>query len=46
MCALPAEAKRRHQFPWKWSDRQLLAIIWVLRIKPRSSETAATALNG
>lgn len=45
VCAVPEEARRGCRRPRNWSRRQLLAVIWVLAFKPRSSERSQNALN-
>lgn len=39
------EGRKRHWIFWDWSDRWLLAAMWLLGIKRRSSEKAASAIN-
>lgn len=40
-----AEVIREHLVPWNWSNRQLLAAMWVLGLKLQSSGSKASAFN-
>lgn len=44
-CLMLAEAQRGHWIPWGWSYRWLSAAMWVLGIKPWSSEIGQWSLN-
>ena len=42
---VPTEARRWHQNLWDWTNRGLLAAMWVLRTKPGSPARATNTLN-
>lgn len=41
----PSEVRRGNSVPWNWSLKWLLAAMWVLGTKPKSSARAASALK-
>jgi hypothetical protein len=45
VCAVPAEARGRHQISWNWSYRWLQATTWMLGFELRFSRRIARALN-